>query len=83
MALVKTKPLCLYSVTIQSKGWQFSGGQRFYRLRGLKVNCDVRFNDVVSGVLRNQIECHNIENRGSYLWVQEVNSINRAVDQSV
>jgi hypothetical protein len=48
VALVKIEPLCLYSVAIKSKGWQFSGGQRFYRLHGLKVNCDVRFNDVVS-----------------------------------
>jgi hypothetical protein len=48
VVLVKTEPLWLDSVAIQSKGWQFSGGKRFYRLRGLKVSCDVRFKDVVS-----------------------------------
>ena len=29
VALVKIEPLCLYSFAIQSKVWQFSGGQRF------------------------------------------------------
>jgi len=36
VALAEIEPLCLYSVAIHSKAWQFSGGQPFYRLRGLK-----------------------------------------------
>ena len=48
VALVKIEQFCLYSVAVQSKCWQFSGRQRFYRFRGLKVNCDVPFNDVIS-----------------------------------